>query len=205
VPYRGASNPLALAVLACLAQRPMHPYEMSATMREQRKDSAVKLNFGTLYSVVSLLQRKGLIEQVGPATRRGNRPERRTYAITAAGSAELVEWVMSLVREPAAEYPMFGVGLDYLTALPPAEAVAALQARAQALAADAEGRRVDVTESRNALAGRGLGRVYVLEDEYRLSMVEAELAWVRSVLDEVEAGELSDDHWSAHHAGRSGE
>jgi hypothetical protein len=31
------------------------------------------------------------------------------------------------------------------------------------------------------------------------------LAWVRSVLDEVEAGELSDDHWSAHHAGRSGE
>ena len=205
MPDRQASNPLALAVLACLAQRPMHPYEMSATMREQRKDRAVKLNFGSLYSVVSSLQRKGLIEQVGPATRRGNRPERRTYAITAAGSAELVEWVTRLVREPIAEYPRFGVGLDYLTALPPAAAVAALQARAQALAADAEVRRADVTESRNALARRGLGRVYVLEDEYRLSMVEAELAWVRSVLDEFEAGDLSDDHWNAHRAGRSGE
>jgi DNA-binding PadR family transcriptional regulator len=204
VPDRGASNPLALAVLACLAQRPMHPYEMSTTMREQRKDSAVKLNYGSLYSVVGSLQRTGLIEQVGPATRRGNRPERRTYAITAAGSAKPIEWVTSLVREPAAEYPMFAVGLDYLTALPPAEAVAALQARAQALAADAAGRRADLTESRNGLAGRDLGRVYLLEDEYRLSMIEAELAWVQSVLDEFEAGELYDDHWSRH-PGRSGE
>jgi DNA-binding PadR family transcriptional regulator len=197
VPSQGASNPLALAVLACLAQRPMHPYEMSVTMREQRKDSAVKLNFGSLYSVVGSLQRTGLIEQVGPPTRRGNRPERRTYAITAAGSSTLVEQVRSLVREPAAEYPMFAVGLDYLTALAPAEAVAALQARAQALAADARERRADLTESRNTLARRGLGRVYVLEDEYRLSMVEAELAWVRSVLVDFEAGELSDDHWSS--------
>jgi hypothetical protein len=35
--------------------------------------------------------------------------------------------------------------------------------------------------------------VYVLEDEYRLAMVEAELAWVRSVLAEFEAGALDDE------------
>ena len=37
MPRRKVSNPLALAVLACLAERPMHPYEMSTTMRERGK------------------------------------------------------------------------------------------------------------------------------------------------------------------------
>ncbi len=200
MPDRGASNPLALAVLACLAQRPMHPYEMSSTMREQRKDTAVKLNFGSLYSVVGSLEHKGYIEQVGPATRQGNRPERRTFAITAAGSAALTRWVTDLVREPAAEYPMFAAGLDYLTALPQADAVAALRSREQALTADVERRRAETIKVAEELARRGLGRVYVLEDEYRLAMVEAELAWVRSVLGEFDAGALDDDHWRARHA-----
>lgn len=197
---RGASNPLALAVLACLAQRPMHPYEMSSTMREQRKDTAVKLNFGSLYSVVGALQRKGHIEQVGPATRQGNRPRRRTYALTEAGAAALTDWVRRLVREPAVEYPGFAAGLDHLTALPPADAAAALRSREHDLAGDVERRRAEITGSTEELARRGLGRVYVLEDDYRLTMVEAELAWVRSVLGELDAGALDDDHWRAHHA-----
>jgi DNA-binding PadR family transcriptional regulator len=201
---RGASNPLALAVLACLAQRPMHPYEMASTMREQRKDTAVKLSLGSLYSVVGSLQRRGYIEQAGPPTRQGNRPERRTFAITAAGTATLTEWVTDLVREPAAEYPRFAAGLDYLTALPQVDAVAALRSRAEALTAEVERRRAETTTATEKLARHGLGRVYLLEDEYRLAMVQAELGWVRSVLAEFETGALDDDHWHAHHAGESG-
>lgn len=197
---RGASNPLALAVLACLAQRPMHPYEMSSTMREQRKDTAVKLNFGSLYSVVDSLRRKGLIEQVGPATRHGNRPRRRTYAITEAGSAALADWVASLLRVPSAEYPAFAAGLDHLTALPPAEAVAALRSREHNVGADVERRRAELTASTEALTGRGLGRVYLLEDDYRLAMAEAELGWLRSLLRSFDDGMLDDDHWYAYHA-----
>lgn len=196
---RGTSNPLALAVLACLAQRPMHPYEMSSTMREQRKDTAVKLNFGSLYSVVGSLQRRGWIEQVGPATRQGNRPQRRTYALTEAGAAAFTDWLTSLVREPAVEFPTFAAGLDHLTTLPPADAAAALRAREHALVADVERRRAELAAATEGLARRGLGRVYVLEDDYRLAMVEAELAWVRSVLGELDTGTLDDAQWRAHH------
>ena len=32
------SNPLALAVLALLFERPMHPYEMAATLKERHKE-----------------------------------------------------------------------------------------------------------------------------------------------------------------------
>ena len=56
---RKISNPLALAVLACLYERPMHPYEMATTMRTRNKDESVKLNYGSLYSVVDALQRAG--------------------------------------------------------------------------------------------------------------------------------------------------
>jgi len=31
---RSISNPLALAVLACLHERPMHPYEVAQTLRQ---------------------------------------------------------------------------------------------------------------------------------------------------------------------------
>jgi hypothetical protein len=50
------------------------------------------------------------------------------------------------------------------------------------------------------LTGRGLGRVYLLEDDYRLAMAEAELAWLRSLLRSFDDGMLDDDHWYAHHA-----
>ena len=36
---RRRANPLALAVLACLSERPMHPYEMAATMRTRGQDA----------------------------------------------------------------------------------------------------------------------------------------------------------------------
>ncbi len=51
---RQRSNPLALAVLACLVERPMHPYEISTTLRSRGKELSIKLNYGSLYSVVEI-------------------------------------------------------------------------------------------------------------------------------------------------------
>ncbi len=67
---RSTSNPLALAVLACLHERPMHPYEMASTMRERGKEQSIKLNYGSLYTVVDNLAKHGLIEAM-EATPRG--------------------------------------------------------------------------------------------------------------------------------------
>ena len=50
---RRVNNPLALAVLACLGERPMHPYEISTMLRSRGKDQSIKLNYGSLYAVVS--------------------------------------------------------------------------------------------------------------------------------------------------------
>ena len=47
-PVRKLSSPLALAVLVLLYERPMHPYEMAATLRERRKEDSIKLRYGSL-------------------------------------------------------------------------------------------------------------------------------------------------------------
>ena len=43
---RRVSNPLALAVLGCLGERPMHPYEVSQTLRHRGKEKSIRLNYG---------------------------------------------------------------------------------------------------------------------------------------------------------------
>src|SRR5947209_19661564 len=89
---RRVSNPLGLAVLGCLSERPMHPYEISTTLRTRGKERSIKLNYGSLYAVVESLQKHGLIAS-RETTRAGRRPERTVYEITDAGVGELEDWL----------------------------------------------------------------------------------------------------------------
>jgi DNA-binding PadR family transcriptional regulator len=87
------NNPLELVVLAC---HPMHPYEMATTMRERGKDQSIKLNYGSLYTVVEALQQHGLIV-TQETERAGRRPERTIYRLTDAGRMELIDWLSELI------------------------------------------------------------------------------------------------------------
>jgi DNA-binding PadR family transcriptional regulator len=78
------SNPLALAVLALLFERPMHPYEMAATLKQRHKQDSIKLRYGSLYSVIDLLVARSLI-QAKETSRDGRRPERTVYGLTTPG------------------------------------------------------------------------------------------------------------------------
>jgi len=182
---RTVSNPLALAVLACLFERPMHPYEMATTMRERGKDQSIKLNFGSLYTVVEALQQHALI--VAQETEReGRRPERTVYRLTDAGRMELIDWVSELLSRPAKEYTHFEAGLSLAGVLPPDDVAALLLQRCDHL-------EMEISQLRSALRlveQRGLKRMFVIESEYLLAMREAELAWTRKLAGEITFGTL---------------
>src|SRR6266542_3589100 len=125
-------NPLALAVLSCLYERAMHPYEVAQTLRHRAKHESIKLNYGSLYSVVEGLEKRGHIRAL-ETVREGRRPERTIYEITDAGAREFVEWLTWLVDTPAKDYLQFEAALSLLPGLPPEEAVGALKARMEAL------------------------------------------------------------------------
>src|SRR5580698_9534278 len=113
---RDITNPLALAVLALLFERPMHPYEIASLMRHRAIHDAIKLNYGSLYTVVDLLLRHGLIEPQSTA-REGRRPERTVYRLTEPGRRRFDGWLRELLRTPAKEYTQFAAGLAFASAV----------------------------------------------------------------------------------------
>jgi DNA-binding PadR family transcriptional regulator len=197
---RKVANPLALAVLACLYERPMHPYEMAATLRERHKDESIKLNYGSLYSVVESLKAQQLILEQETA-RAGNRPERTVYRLSDAGRLELVDWLSELLCRPAREYTRFEAGLSLMPVLPPEDVVKLLEERCRCLEMDIGLQRA----SKDLVAGR-LPRLFVIESEYRTVLREAEFKWTRALIADIQAGTLEGmDHWRSFHAGHSGE
>jgi DNA-binding PadR family transcriptional regulator len=77
---------------------------MAATLRSRHKDSAFKVNSGSLYDTVEALARESWIEPV-ETQRDGRRPERTVYAFTALGQDEFLGWISELIRTPVPEYP----------------------------------------------------------------------------------------------------
>ena len=126
------SNPLALAVLALLSERPMHPYEMGVILKQRHKEESIKLRYGSLYTVIELLLRRAFIA-ARETGRDGRRPERTVYEITPAGRDELRTWMAELIAEPVKEYPQFEAALCLLPVLPPDEALALLRQRLLAI------------------------------------------------------------------------
>jgi DNA-binding PadR family transcriptional regulator len=181
---RKLSNPLALAVLTTLWQKPMHPYEIAQTMRQQGKDASTKINYGSLYTVVQNLQKHGFVE-VTDVERQGNRPERTVYGITDAGRVEMTEWLSDLVAVPVKEFPIFETALSLLGALPPDDVVRLLAERLDALEVQVAGGRGVLDKFRETLP-----RLFIVESEYQLHMVEAQLEWVRGLLEEIRTGSL---------------
>jgi DNA-binding PadR family transcriptional regulator len=192
---RTRSNPLALAVLTCLYEKPMHPYEMSQTLRARGTDQAVRLNFGSLYSVVAGLERRRLIKAV-ETVREGRRPERTVYDITDRGRTEVSEWLAELLSVPVKEYLQFEAGLALIAALPPDEVVDLLRRRHDAL--DLQIEQTEATLA--ALEKRNLPRLFLLENEYQLALHQAELAWIRQLVADIRSGTLGGiEAWRAWH------
>lgn len=183
---RHPSNLLALAVLALLAERPTHPYEMDFLMRTRGLEQSIKLNRGSLYTVVETLRRDGLI--VPQETQReGRRPERTVYALTDAGRAKFDGWHRWLMRTPATEYTQFAAALCFIGRLSPTETIALLEERACRLDDEIEERRFQLGAIMERLS---VPRLFLLEVEFALSQREAEVRWVRQIVREITDGTL---------------
>jgi len=182
---RRVSNPLALAVLSCLWERPMYPYEMTTSLRERGKEDSIRLNFGSLYAVIKSLEKHALIEATH-TERVGNRPERIVYAITAAGKVEAVDWLRELIAEPVKEYPAFETGLSLLPMLAPADATTLLRDRLVRLDAELEERR----QQRKAPDVTHLPELFLIEFDYRVAMLRSERAFVAALADRIQSGDL---------------
>jgi DNA-binding PadR family transcriptional regulator len=182
---RRVSNPLALAVLSCLAERPMHPYEISTTLRTRGKEKSIKLNYGSLYAVVDSLQKHGLVEPK-ETLREGRRPERTVYAITPAGYAEFEDWLSELLAVPTREFTSLEAALSLMGGLRPGEVARLLDERVGRLTIELRSDRTTLDVARE----QGVPDMFLVEGLLRIAMLEAEMRFVEQLVHDIRSGDL---------------
>ena len=158
-------------------ERSTHPYAMGRTLRERGKEESIKLNYGSLYSVLEQLLRAGFVA-IRETLRETARPERTIYEITDAGRDELHDWMAELVSTPAKEFRAFEAALALLGVLVPEEAIRLLTLRRQRLEARTAEQRARI----DALVAGGLHPFFLIENEYRLALESAEKTFVDQLL-----------------------
>jgi DNA-binding PadR family transcriptional regulator len=182
MPKPKRNNLLALAILSLLHERSMHPYEIGVTMRKRGITDNIKLNTGSLYAVIETLLKTKLIQPVG-TEREGKHPERTIYEPTAAGRAEFLDWLRSLLRKPEKEYPQFAAGLTFLAHLTPQDALELLKERSETLVLQMK----EIRSTIEATLGIGIDRIFVIELEYSFALLEAERSWVVQLMKDIES------------------
>jgi DNA-binding PadR family transcriptional regulator len=181
-------SPLGLIVLWQLFEGPMHVYRIQKMFESQGKDRVVNLRSrASLYQAIERLERYELVE-VYETRREAGYPDRIVYAITDTGREVAREWLREMLHNTEGEYPEFITALSILFGLPPDEAQAELELRAEKLQA-----ALADTERSLADAPAALPRLFLLEEEYRKALLEAELSWLRGVIDDLREGRLT---WS---------
>jgi DNA-binding PadR family transcriptional regulator len=178
-------SPLALSILELLDEEPIHPYEMASRMRARHHDEFIRLNFGTLYHTVDVLERNGWIHPV-EREKEGRRPERTVYELTESGRAVLLRTLGELLRQPRREYPHFAAGLMFMHHLDATEAAEHLEQRAVALDAIVTKFEMVLRE----LLKHGVARLFLIEVEHKIAMLDAERTWVRRLQREITEGRL---------------
>jgi DNA-binding PadR family transcriptional regulator len=171
----------------------MHPYEMAATLKQRHKGESIKIRYGLLYTVIELLVKRGFIT-TKETTREGKRPERTVFALTPTGYDELRAWMQDVLRDPVNDYPQFAAGLSLLPVLPPEEAVALLRQRALRLSGEATRIETQIAELAGRhipapaeelppqLVGQKFPPLFVVEAEYAVALIKAELGFVNELV-----------------------
>ena len=179
---RGGRTLWSLGVLALLRERAMHPYELQRQMHLRHTDELLALKRGSLYHAINQLQRDGFIEPV-ETIREGRWPERTVYRITADGDEELLVWLRDMLSTPVREPSQFMAALAHILTLNPTDALEQLQMRVVNLEAT-----VAAWLAVERGVGELIGRGPILELEYARCLAQAELDWVRSIMDDLQPG-----------------
>jgi DNA-binding PadR family transcriptional regulator len=165
----------------------MHPYEMSSVMRERGLSTVIKLSQSSLYSIIETLHQERWIVPV-ETQREGRYPERTIYTTTEAGQAELIAWLRSLIRQPATEYTQFAAGLAFLGHLSPTEAATLLEEHSHYLQEQIS----DIRSTIEKALQLGVDRLFLVEDSYILTLLEAKLSFVQQLIQEINNGTLTE-------------
>ena len=170
----------------------MHAYRMHELIKQRGKDSVVNVSQrNSVYQTIERLLRTELIRIV-ETTQQEGRPERVVYQLTEVGRDTLREWVQGMLADPVAEYPEFPAALATIAVLPHALATERLAQRVLAL----EQALHESAAAMQEASAMGIPRLFLIEDEYKRAILQAEIQWIKRLVDDFRSGAITwDDEW----------
>ena len=164
---------VAHGLLGLLEDRPKHGYELRRSF-DERLAGGRPLRSGQVYSTLGRLERDGRVDEVGGE--QGPGPERRLYAITDAGIAELERWLAQ--PEPPEQYLQSAVYAKVVVALSSGRSAQAV---------------LDAQRDRHVAAMRELTRekanadlAGVVRADFALAHLDADVRWIDLTLARLE-------------------
>jgi DNA-binding PadR family transcriptional regulator len=174
-----------LVILGLLKRQNLHGYELKHIIEKHMGDWT-KIAFGSIYFALGKLQKEGFVEPVETVSE-GNRPSRTVYRITDSGEEEFLRLLRAVWSDPEQQYYSIDIGVGFMQALPAEEIRSLLVERVAVLASTVEYiRRHKEEQMTQPNVPRSARAIF----DHGLAHTEAELEWTRSLLRDVEAGQL---------------
>ncbi|PJJ61642.1 PadR family transcriptional regulator [Compostimonas suwonensis] len=171
-----------LFILGSLDERgPMHGHQLRLLAQEEHIHKWTDFTVGAIYGAIKRLAAEGLIDGVR-SEREGNYPERVVYAISDAGRVSLGVIRLETLREIVLRPDPFDLALARLDGEKLDELPATLGARRDVLEARLRESRAHLENIR-----RYLTVAETLANEHGLMRLEAELAWLDTVIESLPA------------------
>lgn len=159
-----------LTLLGLLVEEPRHGYELEEVIARRGMRDWTEIGFSSIYYLLGKLRDRGLIAENGSSG--PGAKARKVYAATSAGQAECARAAEAALAEVRPAYPALLVGLAFQPAVPTERLAAALEQRAESLAA-----RVS-SVSAAADAQRGAPRFVRAIFDHVLGQLAAEQTWL---------------------------
>ncbi|HNT77003.1 MAG TPA: PadR family transcriptional regulator [Anaerolineae bacterium] len=172
-----------LVILGLLRDRPLYGYELKHIIEEHMGDWTA-IAFGSIYYALDKLAGEGFVEQVG-VEQEGARPARTVYQITETGRAEFLRLLREVWSAFERQYFAIDVGLAFMNALPAEEIKQYLHRRVTMLEEVLQ--HIQEHQAEQIANPDVPAQARAVFEHSRLHM-EAELAWTRDVLQQVEQG-----------------
>ncbi|MEA4906653.1 MAG: PadR family transcriptional regulator [Anaerolineaceae bacterium] len=169
------------AILTLLAEQPRYGYEIEQIIAERGMREWTEIGFSSIYYLLKKLEREGLVS-ARLESEGGQGPARKVYRLTPAGQAALHETVLDILTHPRRVYRSLDLGIANLPGLALPDAIAALRQYCREL----EERREHVRARWSRPENAGFEQVDWLF-ELSLTLIEAELGWVETLLGRLEA------------------
>ena len=179
-----------LIILGLLREGPMHGYEIKRRIEHEEMAEWANISYGAIYFALGKLAQDGFVEKVG-TEQIGKRPSRDVYRITEPGQQEFLHLLRQTLSTVESRVDPAIVGIRFMSALPHQELQALLGARIGALEQIRQGLAEEKTEFIEDHRGAPYVELTRAIFDHGLIHLEAEVTWLRSVLQKLEQVRVS--------------